>query len=111
MDSNLKFGTNWRRILLLQKSASIDADVPVQYIKLDEARLPCKLGRFCSDNWEDYGFDYDTYSFLLWSLDDSRSAKDVVSALNKKYPKCASVIIKTPAEAHGLEFTDLTFDE
>ena len=109
---NLNFDNNWRRALLLSSSVDYDTDTRAEYIVLDRSKLHTDLKKFCASNWEKYAFDYDTYSMLLWPLHDNIKADEIVDKINKRYPKCASVLKVAPTEAHNLNFnSSLDFTE
>ena len=67
--NNLKFGNNWRRELLLTHTASVvDLDVICSYVLLDEKKLGTDIKSFCSNHWDEHGFDYDvtSYEHQIW---------------------------------------------
>jgi len=117
--------SNWRSSLLFSKLAfrSDDnmiatlaiADVykPAEYIVLDGDKLKGKSTlQWAKAHFGEYGFDFDRYSMLLWSDDDSIPASVVVSKINSVIPKFASIRYISPALAHGLDETaSLSFDD
>ncbi len=104
--SNLKFSNNWRRMLAFGRYASHDVDTVVKYVALDVNKIPMRISKFCSDKWNEYGFDFDTYSYLLWPVDDEQDIHKLAEILNNDFPGCARVVEKTIAEAHGLSTDD-----
>ena len=106
MTNSLSFENNWRRLLIMTKEASENAYSDAEYISLDESKLPMKVSKFCKAHWNEFGFDYDTYSYLLWSVNGDNDIKQLQARLNEKFPKCATIVKKTPMDAHGLEFND-----
>ena len=105
--------SNWRRDLLLTHTGSRDVDAPVDYITINETKIPVKLARFCKENWSKFSFDYDTSSLLLWPTDDARLASELVKEINKVYPRAATCVKKAPSSVHNLELdgdTEVTFD-
>ena len=103
---NLNFDNNWRRTLLLTKQADRNIDQPISYIVLDNSKLPCSFKKFCEQFSYDYGFDYDIDSKVLWPSSDDVSVHNLISSLNKDFPKTASVINKKPSVVHNLSFND-----
>jgi hypothetical protein len=106
MNNSLAFSDNWRRVLILTKESSMDVDVPVAYVSLNEKKLPNRLRAFCEKYWEQFEFDYDIYSYLLWPLHDKVSAESLAQQLNTKFAKCAKVVLMPPVLAHDLKFDD-----
>ncbi|MCK9428674.1 MAG: hypothetical protein M0R17_01515 [Candidatus Omnitrophica bacterium] len=107
-DLDLSFGTNWRRTLILTHQG--DLETPVEYISLESSAIPTNPKKFCSLQWEDFRFDYDKRSLLLWPLNDTESTKKLANRLNDKYPGSAKVLILPPAEAHSIESNGLEFE-
>jgi len=104
---DLSFDNNWRRVLLMTKQADRDIDQPVFYITLNPKKLPCTFQKFCEQFSYDYQFDYDITSKVLWPLNDTTVIHNLVSSLNKDFPKSASLIINKPSIIHNLNFNDL----
>jgi len=104
---SLRFDRNWRRILLLNKPEDADIYSEAEYVSLDPSKIG-KLTEFCKRNWEKLGFDYDSYSYLVWPLNDGEPTERLVDRLNSKFASCAQVVLRTPAEAHGLGFGEET---
>lgn len=96
------FEHNWRRLFLITKESSHDIDTPVAYVSLNPKKLPTKIAKFCEQNWEQFEFDYDPFSMLLWPLRDDVSARQLADSLNSKYPGCANIVMASPSEAHGI---------
>jgi len=101
--NTLSFGNNWRRELLLTKSASADDMEEIcDYILLNEDKLPKKVRAFCEENWNEYGFDYDTTTFMLWPANDGITAQVLHTKLNTVFPGCAKIVKKSISDAHNL---------
>lgn len=97
---------NWRRVFLLTKAGSFDSEDEFQYIQLDRKKIPEKLSSFCEAKSFELGFDYDPYSYLLWSIDDSMDIHSLANLLNEQHADCAKVVTSTLGRAHGLDLTD-----
>lgn len=104
---NLSFDNNWRRVLLLTKQADRNLDQPVSYVLLDQKKLPCSFQKFCEQFSYDYQFDYDSKGKVLWPSNDTTPVNELISSLNKDFPKSASLITKKPSIIHNLNFNDL----
>ena len=102
---DLSFYGNWRRMLITTSQSSRDPEAPVEYVVLNEKKLPGKIATFCEAHWQDLAFDFDPQSKLLWPLDDHVTAAALKDALNSAFPGSAKIIKKSPAEAHNLCLT------
>ena len=106
----LNFDNNWRRTLLLTKQSDRNIDKPIEYINLNQDKLPCSFRKFCEQFSYDYKFDYDLSSKLLWPSNDNVPIQELLSSLNQTFPTTASLIQKKPSTAHNLSFNDIEED-
>jgi hypothetical protein len=106
--NSLKFSNNWRRMLSFGGYAASQYDIytPAEYIAINASKIPTVISEFCGSKWNEYDFDFDTYSYLLWHVDDSQDIHKLAAKLNEDFPGCAKVVVKTAAEAHGLSTDD-----
>jgi hypothetical protein len=107
--NSLRLNSNWRSILwILKNSSTVDTDTPLPYVYLDDKNVPGgDLDKFCRKNWSRFAFDYDpTNNFYIWPIGSNSTAEELVEAINKRFPHCASLVNKTPAEVHNLYFDD-----
>jgi hypothetical protein len=116
--------TNWRSNLMLSRLSfksddnfmnivvSKDIYKPVKYIVLDKSKLNKKsVLEWAKENFQEYGFDFDCYSSLLWSNDDNVPEEVIVSRINSAIPNFASIKLISPALAHGLDDLNLNFND
>ena len=106
----LNFDNNWRRTLLLTKQSDRNIDKPIEYINLNQDKLPCSFRKFCEQFSYDYKFDYDLSSKLLWPSNDNIPIQELLSSLNQTFPTTASLIQKKPSIVHNLSFNDIEED-
>lgn len=95
--ANLKFQTSWRSTLSLFE--------PEEKLSLVASKLPQSILKFCSENWSEFGFDYDVEKGLIWSVLKDRTTKQLQESIEEKYPNA------TKLSAGSLQFSNFEEEE